>query len=140
MASAGGTSSHNRVGCIGVVMHLDFGAGFMIRVFLKGQNVPQWLETIEPKKGYETYKIGSIVFGSFCLCWMFQRVYEVTYFGNKAMIISDCENVTIMGQGNGVVWRHWTYWFKKPPRPPKPPKKKTKKARELDLKVIASGA
>lgn len=81
----------------------------MIRVFFPAQNVPKWLQKVEITKGYENDPESKLPekfkFLRFCIAvkfrgyfWLFSPVAT-----EHLMVIEKATNVTISGQGRGVM-------------------------------------
>lgn len=74
----------------------------MIRIYLPGQKVPNWLAKVEPKKGLEyNFNLGSVRFGSLVFVWGWKGCYIIANAGfafKSVVIIKNCENVNIIYQ------------------------------------------
>lgn len=77
-----------------------------LRLFLPGQDVPEWLELFYPTPGHEhEAKKGALRFGSLVIVWNWRGQYFVRRLVNLGciMVVSDSNHMTILGQYPGAV-------------------------------------
>lgn len=75
----------------------------MIKMFLPGQNVPDWLAGIEILKGGY---LGSFKFSNVCFVWLYKDEFHVlNLLPAAAMIIKNSDHVKIIGRKGGVRFR-----------------------------------
>lgn len=79
----------------------------MMRIFLPGQKVPEWLERQEPNE--DRFKMGKLTFNNICLITVRNGHYYVKGIvgGGAVMTFKNGNNITISGQsptgGDGMV-------------------------------------
>lgn len=76
----------------------------MIKVFLPGQNVPSWLQSVEVLKDGH---LGSFKFGNVCFVWLYKDEFQVLNLLPllPAMELKNSDNIKITGQKSGVFFR-----------------------------------
>lgn len=77
----------------------------MFRITFPGQKVPEWLEKVEVHEGGH---FGKLTFMNFNVIWKKNKEYHVLPLLPvvPAMKLSNSKNITITGQGAGVVFRN----------------------------------
>lgn len=77
----------------------------VIKLFLKGSDVPEWLDKQEPIKGFESeFKAAKITFGSMCFCWLYKGEYYLVKLGffGCTINIKGGSYINLAGQRAGV--------------------------------------
>lgn len=69
----------------------------MMRLFFPGQNVPEWLEKVEPKHAQSI--LGTLTFSSVVIVYSSNGAYHIKpIVGDYSMTLSYAESVTLVGQ------------------------------------------